>query len=156
MAQGCDLWPRRLPLNLNSSTLPVGISLVDGSTTIFPGFLFGCWLAKTFRSCSMPEKEISGHCPHISKQSIAFFCWCTTKVAFGTLVKREPELVSAVDKWTGRKYIPFSALVPVDVAISCSYAVGVYFGQLLGMADHLTFTLGGGGYKVSKAFRIPV
>lgn len=25
----------------------------------------------------------------------------------------------------------------------------VYFGQLLGMADHLTFTLGKHGYKVS-------
>lgn len=27
---------------------------------------------------------------------------------------------------------------------------GVYFGQLLGMADHLTFTLGKHGYKVRK------
>jgi len=27
---------------------------------------------------------------------------------------------------------------------------GVYFGQLLGMADHLSFTLGSGGYKVYK------
>jgi hypothetical protein len=27
---------------------------------------------------------------------------------------------------------------------------GVYFGQLLGMADHLTFTLGKHGYKVIK------
>lgn len=26
---------------------------------------------------------------------------------------------------------------------------GVYFGQLLGMADHLTFTLGAHGYGVS-------
>ena len=27
---------------------------------------------------------------------------------------------------------------------------GVYFGQLLGMADHLTFALGRGGYKAYK------
>jgi proline dehydrogenase len=27
---------------------------------------------------------------------------------------------------------------------------GVYFGQLLGMMDHLTFSLGGNGYKAYK------
>ena len=27
--------------------------------------------------------------------------------------------------------------------------IGVYFGQLLGMADHLTFILGRNGYRVS-------
>ena len=27
---------------------------------------------------------------------------------------------------------------------------GVYFGQLLGMADHITFTLGRNGYKAYK------
>lgn len=29
---------------------------------------------------------------------------------------------------------------------------GVYFGQLLGMADHLTFTLGRNGYNVSSIY----
>lgn len=28
---------------------------------------------------------------------------------------------------------------------------GVHFGQLLGMADHLTYTLGGGGYQAYKS-----
>lgn len=28
---------------------------------------------------------------------------------------------------------------------------GVFFGQLLGMADHLTYTLGGNGYQAYKA-----
>ena len=28
--------------------------------------------------------------------------------------------------------------------------VGVYFGQLLGMADHLSFTLGRAGYRIHK------
>lgn len=29
-------------------------------------------------------------------------------------------------------------------------AAGVYFGQLLGMADHLSFTLGRAGYRIHK------
>ena len=31
----------------------------------------------------------------------------------------------------------------------CAHA-GVYFGQLLGMADHLSFTLGRAGYRIHK------
>jgi len=30
------------------------------------------------------------------------------------------------------------------------YTAGVYFGQLLGMADHLSFTLGRAGYRIHK------
>ncbi len=29
-------------------------------------------------------------------------------------------------------------------------SAGVYFGQLLGMADHLSFTLGRAGYRIHK------
>lgn len=32
---------------------------------------------------------------------------------------------------------------------------GVFFGQLLGMADHLTFTLGRSGYRVSRLSQQP-
>jgi proline dehydrogenase len=32
----------------------------------------------------------------------------------------------------------------------CSLGPGVYFGQLLGMADHLSFTLGRAGYRIHK------
>lgn len=32
---------------------------------------------------------------------------------------------------------------------ACAVA-GVYFGQLLGMADHLSFTLGRAGYRIHK------
>ncbi len=43
------------------------------------------------------------------------------------------------------EYVVFDACVLRHIALA-----GVYFGQLLGMADHLSFTLGRAGYRIHK------
>ena len=85
----------------------------------------------------------------VSLPSSAMLTCCVHRRCLDVLVKSSLEEHSEVMIAThNQKSIERAVALMYELGIE-PFQAGVYFGQLLGMADHLTFILGRNGYRVS-------